>query len=217
MGKHKMYQGKTAVFVGDSITFGLGLQKGEKTYWKILKDTLGFSCVIGCGVSGSCVSNKSLFSVEPPNLIQRLKDIPSGDITLLLMGVNDYNFDTPIGEISQEEDVSYYGAWNVVLKQLTQEKKHGKIVLITLAPHCRPVENEVGLTAEDYIAPIWQLGEKFNLPVMDLNAMLKADFTLKNKDKYLPDGLHPNQEGQLLIAQKIQQWMEENADKILGK
>ena len=47
------WSGRSAVFVGDSITAGTGT---AKIYYEYLKETFGFSSVTAMGVPGSCIS-----------------------------------------------------------------------------------------------------------------------------------------------------------------
>ena len=52
------YYGKSAVFVGDSITYGEGTSVGSR-YWELLKSSLNLSSVTGMGVPGSSISARS--------------------------------------------------------------------------------------------------------------------------------------------------------------
>lgn len=46
------YEGQTAVFLGDSITFGYGLQEGEHPYPELVSRALGFQSYDNDGISG---------------------------------------------------------------------------------------------------------------------------------------------------------------------
>ncbi len=210
------WKGKTAVFVGDSITFGAGCD-GQK-YWEILKDELGFSQVTGMGVNGSCISEQSDYGTERNPLINRYQDIPEVDLIQIFMGTNDYGHGTPLGNIDDTTDVSFYGALNVILPSLQQKYPTARIVVVTplhrynanagateltydYLPH--PV---TGKTLADYVDALKEVCQRYSIPVIDLFNISGINPSVESmKDMYMPDGIHPNAKGHELIANLMKQ------------
>ena len=56
VAEENLWNGRSAVFVGDSITAGTGT---AKTYYHFLEEALGFGSVTAMGVAGSCISAAS--------------------------------------------------------------------------------------------------------------------------------------------------------------
>ncbi len=92
-------KGKTLCFLGDSITFGVGVKAGER-YFDILEKEIGFKAY-GFGVDGAKYIN--LYSQAQKMHEMLDKNI---DAIFIFAGTNDYNGSTPIGDwydYSQEE------------------------------------------------------------------------------------------------------------------
>ena len=58
------YAGKTVTFIGDSITYGIGLENLTNQYWLHLQNNLALGMVQNKGVSGSCVSTQGTRGFE---------------------------------------------------------------------------------------------------------------------------------------------------------
>ena len=205
------WTGKTAVFVGDSITKGSGCD-GQK-YWELLKDELGLAEVVGMGIGGSCWSAKSDYGNNNTPLINRWNTIPEADLIQIFMGTNDYGHGTPLGTIEDTTDVSFYGALNVILPALQQKYPKSRIVVVTplhrynadtiyqdlnydYEPH--PVS---GKTLKDYVDAMKEVCERYSIPVIDLFSTSGLNPIVSSiKEMYMPDGLHPNAEGHKLMA-----------------
>lgn len=220
------YQNKTAVFVGDSITYDNGSNDGTR-YWELLKKSLQLSEATPMGLIGSSVSMTNIYGLAVMPLRFRYGEIPEADIIFIFMGTNDYGHETPLGTIEDSEDTSFYGAWNYIIPRLQKRRPNSKIVLITPTPRygliTSPTNNEpftydylpnpAGYSLPDYVNAIKDIGAKYSLPVIDLYAELSPKLDLsKSEDKsaYFPDGLHPNTAGYKLIADIIEQYLIEN-------
>ena len=206
--------GKTAVFVGDSITYGVGTEEGKR-YWELLENELNLSSVTGMGISGSCISAQSDYGTRNTPLINRYNNIPNKDLIVVFMGTNDYGHETPLGTITDEEDISFYGALNVIIPALKEAHKNSRIVFVT--PMHRygfgksnitgnsftydNVKNGVGYTLKDYVDAIKEVCDSYSIPVIDLFSVDNLDpSNVDIKNKYFPDGLHPNSEGHKIMA-----------------
>ena len=206
------WSGRSAVFVGDSITAGTGT---TKTYYQFLEETLGFGSVTAMGVAGSCVSAASDYGQSNQPLINRYQSIPSADLIVVFMGTNDYGHETPLGSVEDTQDGTFYGALNTIIPALVAKHTSSKIVFVT--PLHRygfgtskilgtqftydHIPNGVGATLGDYVDALKTVCANNGVSVIDLH----TEYTLDPADadvrtNYMPDGLHPNAAGHEVIA-----------------
>ena len=122
------WHGKSAVFVGDSITAGSGT---EKIYYQYLSEVLGFGSATAMGVAGSCISSASDYGQSNQPLISRYESIPSADLIVIFMGTNDYGHETPLGTAADTQEGSFYGALNTIIPSLVEKHASSKIVFVT--------------------------------------------------------------------------------------
>lgn len=208
------YVGKSTAFVGDSLTYGIGLETQGNQYWVQVEEALQFGATHGMGISGSCVSTKSTRGYERSPLALRYENIPKVDMIFIFMGSNDFGCDVPMGKITDNTDVSFYGAWNMVLTKLKDKFPETKIVLMTPVPRYSMTENKLGLKLDDYVAAIKEIAEKYELPVMDLYTLTADIFTEDAIEELMPDKIHPNEEGHRLLAEIVKKWLVDNQDTI---
>ena len=122
------WSGRSAVFVGDSITAGTGT---TKLYYRFLEEGLGFGTVTAMGVGGSCISAASDYGTGNQPLINRYQNIPSTDLIVIFMGTNDYGHETPLGSVGDTKDGTFYGALNTIVPTLVAKHTSSKIVFVT--------------------------------------------------------------------------------------
>ena len=210
------YEGKSVTFIGDSITYGIGLENQTNQYWTYLQKNLKLGLVQNAGVSGSCVSTQGTRGFERQPLAMRVNSIYRADIFVIFMGTNDFGCDVPIGTMDDTQDVSYMGAWNFVLNSLKQRHPDAKVILMTPLPRYSKKINALDLKLDAYVDAIKEIAQVHNLPVIDLYTIMADEFTEANCETYMPDKLHPNEAGHELMARRIQAWLEENAELVLG-
>ncbi len=205
------WKGRTAAFLGDSITAGMNTSEG-KGYWDYLGEILGLKESIAYGVAGSCISATSDMGTGIAPFCERYKDIKrDADLIVIFGGTNDYGYNTPLGDENDKTDVSFYGALYEMLTGLKAE--HPKAVIVFMTPLHRvefgglsvdKQKNDAGYTLYHYIDAIKKQCENLEIPVIDTNTvygMNPADKFVKNN--YLTDGLHPNEEGHKILAERI--------------
>lgn len=206
------WHGKSAVFVGDSITAGSGT---EKIYYQYLSEVLGFGSATAMGVAGSCISSASDYGQSNQPLISRYESIPSADLIVIFMGTNDYGHETPLGTAADTQEGSFYGALNTIIPSLVEKHASSKIVFVT--PLHRygfgtskilgtqftydNIPNGVGATLEDYVNALKAICAANSVSVIDLYTECTLDPTDSAvRASYMPDGLHPNAAGHEVIA-----------------
>ena len=211
----ELWKNKSAVFVGDSITYGAW---SDAKYWEILDENINFSTVTGMGVSSSCISATSDYGTKNEPLINRYTTIPDADLISIFMGTNDYGHETPLGTIEDSTDISFYGALNIIIPQLKNAHPNSRIVFLTpIHRYGRGtsgilgtdytydyINNGVGANLGDYVNAIKEVCAKYSIPVIDLYTLYDLDVTDENiRTQYMPDGLHPNAEGHQILADII--------------
>ena len=206
------WSGKSAVFVGDSITAGSGT---SRIYYQYLRESLEFGSVTPMGVAGSCISAASDYGHSNQPLIDRYQNIPSGDLIVIFMGTNDYGHETPLGSVTDTQDGTFYGALNTIVPDLVASHADSKIVFVTplrrygfgtskilgTALTDDSIPNGVGSTLADYVQAIKTVCANYDVPVIDLYtecALDPSDPAVRTT--YMPDGLHPKDAGHELVA-----------------
>ena len=211
---YSKWEGKKAIFIGDSITAGSGTSAGNR-YWEILGNKLGFGEVIGYGIAGSCISTTSNYGMGNSPIVNRWETIANSnldaDLVFIFAGTNDYGHLTPIGQSTDTTDVSFYGALNIILSGLKEKLPNATIVYMT--PLHRYgfggftydyIDTSAGANLEDYVNTIKDVCNKYSIPVID--GFNIPNFNPSNatvKAAYFPDGLHPNAKGHAYLVNKI--------------
>ncbi|SHN55766.1 Lysophospholipase L1 [Paenibacillus sp. ov031] len=209
------YEGQKAVFLGDSITFGYGLQEGEHPYPELVCSALGFQSYENHGISGSSVADGGF---EP--MCNRIGQMHAeADVIFFMGGRNDFSSGmTAFGDISTSLNSkdTFYGALKHIAEELIQRYPTKLIVFLT-PPHgsSEAVPEDLPNTVtrriySDYVAAIREVASLYSIPVCDLWNIAGIQPLLPvHKDLYftgdngVPDGLHPNQAGHERIASRI--------------
>lgn len=201
-------KGKKINFLGDSITEGGG-------FINIISKRTGAICR-NYGVGGTRIARQTV----PSDIRQYDMDFclraeemnPDADIVVVFGGTNDYGHgDAPIGEPSDQTEYTFYGALNVLFTRLKQKYPSATIVVITPtrrendeSPRGEGGKKYDAATLKEYSDIIKEVAGKFGLNILDLNSYSEYnpnDGELKKK--YTLDGLHPNDAGHALIADKL--------------
>lgn len=204
----------TWMTIGDSITYQdekeykRGPNKGEAAigYQTVVKKKIDTIIIKNKGFSGLALTSgkRSLYS----NVIDINYD--GIDLVTIFCGTNDFKLNKPIGEISRSNfnEETFIGAFNNLINKIKISNPKIRIVLLT--PLQRDNDyysiystNEVNHKLNDYVNAIKNIGDFYNLQVVDFYE--DSDFTFKNLNKYSLDGLHPNNRGYEIIGRKILQ------------
>lgn len=204
-------KGKKIAFLGDSITEGHGVADAKDIYWNVLGRQTGAE-VFGYGIGGTRIAaqRQRIEPIDELHFPARVEDmIPDADVVVVFGGTNDFGHgDAPLGTMADRTEDTFYGACHVLMEKLICRYPNAQIVVMT--PLHRVSEddmpfNERGLrcccTLKGYVQVIREVAEYYGTPVTDLYATcpIQPRVELLRK-KYMPDGLHPNEAGHLLIA-----------------
>ena len=209
-------EGKIINFLGDSITEALGVSDQSKTYYARLKEKYGLKKVNGYGISGTRFAEQitpSEYEFYDRYFASRVDEMTDADAVVVFGGTNDFGHgDAPIGEFADRTPKTFYGACHDLFRRLI-EKYPGKPIVIMTPLHRREeddvrVKHGVSVTLKTYVNIIREVAEYYSLPVCDMfknSGMQQAIPVIK--EKFMPDGLHPNDAGHELIAERLGEFL----------
>lgn len=211
-------KGKKINFLGDSITEGWGTSDPSNVFHQVMKKTYGLAEARNYGVGGSRIAKQidpSSDPLEEWDFCYRAERMDKdADIIVVFGGTNDYGHgDAPIGTFADRSRTTFYGACHQLFSYLMSEYPEAVIVV------CTPLHrlNEEKDNGDDnhqksyhygnlrrYVDIIREVAEYYAVPVIDLykNALIQPDVEV-NRVKYIPDGLHPNDAGHAIMAERI--------------
>lgn len=212
-------EGKKINFLGDSITWGVGTGGEEHTFWSVLGARTG-ATVRGYGISGTRIARQHNCQWDQDNqhYVARVDTMDAdADVVVIFGGTNDWGHgDAPIGRPEDREDTTFYGAMHALCRKLIERYPTAVIVFMTPLHRVgddRPQYNDVGMrldvTLEEYSRIITEVANYYALPVMDARHISGMQPEIEsNRARYMPDGLHPNDAGHLLLADRLQAFLE---------
>ena len=213
-------KGLKIAFLGDSITEGVGTSSLEKIYHSVLKKEAELASALNYGVSGTRFARQiNLAGDEDKELDNNSFSIrfetmdDTADVVVVFGGTNDYGHgDAPMGCFDDRTPYTFYGACHYLFSGLVKKYLGKPIVIMT--PLHRIEETIITKKREckrlkEYVKVIREVAEYYSLPVLDLYATSSIQPTIDVvKEKYMPDGLHPSDEGNALIAARLKSFLE---------
>ncbi len=208
-------KGKKINFIGDSITQGVGCADKANIYVNRLERDCEFAVARNYGVSGTRIAEQNLGyfgDYHASNFggsfcARYLKMDDDADIVGVFGGTNDYGHgNVPIGELGDTTPFTFYGACYTLFGGLIT--KYPNALIFAMTPIHR-VGDKVpgqynGKPLSAYVNAIKKVAEYFAIPVLDLYSMsgIQPDFPIV-RERLCPDGLHPNDAGHKLIADRV--------------
>ncbi|MBE6598290.1 MAG: SGNH/GDSL hydrolase family protein [Ruminococcaceae bacterium] len=204
-------KGKKMVVLGDSITEGRGTSCPEALYHALVGKWGECREVVNHGISGTRFAKQ--IHPEPEgsthdlDFCLRVNELDEdADIVIVFGGTNDYGHgDAPIGQFFSRDPYTFYGAAHYIMTRLHQ-RFPGKTVVIMTPLHrvneFAPDSN--GESLRTYVNIIREVAEYYAIPVLDLYATSGIQPALDcNREMFCPDGLHPNDAGHVLLAERL--------------
>ena len=202
-------------FLGDSITEGTGTSGPDTRFHALIAKKYGL-VARNYGIGGTRIAHQMTPSANPRwdlSFCDRFSQMDDdADLVVVFGGTNDYGHgDAPIGTPDDRDPSTFYGGCHFLMKGLIE--KYPESVIVIMTPLHRAVEERVRegetLRLQRYVEIIREVAEYYSLPVMDLWAKSgiqpKVDVI---KQKYCPDGLHPNDAGHVILAERIGNFLE---------
>lgn len=209
-------KGKKINFLGDSITEGHGTSDwATKPYHQLLKESVGLAEARNYGSGGTKIARLPVvtdhqfdqdFNLRAPSMDK------DADAVVVFGGTNDYGHGTiPLGTFEDRDVHSFFGGLHTLCQYLIKEYVGKTIVFMTPIHRLQEakLESEISNPLQSFVEAIRQVCEYYSIPVLDL---YKESGMHGNMwawcEKYMPDGLHPNDEGHKIIAHKLQKFLE---------
>lgn len=206
-------KGKKVAFLGDSITAGVGVSDLAYSY-PLVFEKLAECEVFVDGISGSRIAPQKATDREigsNKHFIMRAPFLPAdADMIVVFGGTNDFGHgNAPFGEFEDRTADTFCGAMHTLCQTLIQT--HPKATVIFITPLHRTTEdyevNEIGLPREkliSYVEMIRRVCAYYDFPVLDLYALSGIQPAVpENRERYMPDGLHPSNAGAEKIAKLL--------------
>lgn len=205
-------------FLGDSITEGAGTSSHDKMFTMLIEREYGAICQ-NYGIGGTRIARQKTPTEEKwdRDFISRVPEMDNdADIVVVFGGTNDFGHgDALLGTMSDRTPYTFYGALHCLYTALTE--KYPDVPVVILTPLHRLNEDSpkgdnkpapVG-TLKEYVNIIREVAEYYSFPVLDLykESGLQPKVPLIQQ-KYVPDGLHPNDDGNAILAHKIAHFLE---------
>ena len=205
-------------FLGDSITEGAGTSSPDKMFTMLIEREYGAICQ-NYGIGGTRIARQKTPTKEKwdRDFISRVPEMDNdADIVVVFGGTNDFGHgDAAIGTMSDRTPYTFYGALHCLYTALTE--KYPGVPIVVLTPLHRITEDvPTGdnkpapvATLKEYVNIIREVAEYYSFPILDLykESGLQPKVPIIQQ-KYIPDGLHPNDDGNAILAHKIARFLE---------
>ncbi len=207
-------QGLKINFLGDSITEGHGCSCEETKFTSLIAEKYG--AITRCyGIGGTRLARQTKPSDNPrhdldfPSRVTEMD--PDADLIVIFGGTNDFGHgDAPFGDFSDRTADTFCGALHELYVSLLE--KYPEAVIMVMTPLHRSTEdipNMHGKVLKEYVDMIRKAAGYYSLPVLDLYATSGIQPAVPvMKDKFMPDGLHPNDAGHVILTGKIAKFIE---------
>lgn len=192
-------------FLGDSITFGYGLANYKTDRFSSLVEKNTGALTVNYGVSGSSIALDLNRAVEDCFVTRQKEMEGNADIVVIFGGTNDFGHGmAPLGTLSDEDYTTFYGALHTLYRAVIKDNPHAIVVVITPLHRAYETRNNRGESLKQYVEIIREVAKSYSFPILDLFDEYGVDVTNPAEIKrYLPDGLHPNETGHIILADKI--------------
>ena len=183
----------TYVAFGDSITYGIdGVDWGlmAHPYPNLVTETLGFHKLVNKAVSGATFCENSLGRKNMTQVI--LSYTGEADVISLMLGVNDFYANLPLGTAESRDNTTVYGSLHLISQYLTTHYADSFIFYMTPFPAKKgPYANGQGYKLEDVANAIKEVAAEYGIPVLDTFTLSKYEKVEMNSPN--SDGVHPSQ------------------------
>jgi lysophospholipase L1-like esterase len=198
-------------FFGDSITEGVGASNLELRYASQVGKMLGAE-VINYGIGGTRLARQLIQSSSSHahdidfNMRTILLD-KTADKIFFFGGTNDYGHGVaPLGNVGDYDEFTFHGAVNKLFSTLIG--MYGKDKIVIILPLKRYGMNDIpnaktGKYLVDYVEIIKYYVDLYGLKYLDLFNDCFDEPTTNEYSEFFADGLHPNDNGHKIIAEKI--------------
>ena len=213
-------------FLGDSITAGTGVTDPSACRYDNRLAAICNLSVNNYGIGGTRLAHQ----IHPSNNPRcdlcfcgraYIMDT-TADMVIVYGGVNDYlHGDAPFGQIGDTTPATFCGGVYFLMNFLRNTYENKPVIFLTparcylnqtvddLAVSTMKDNCETGKPLLSYVEVILETAKKFHFPVLDLYHNLGIDpHDPKQCDAYTVDGLHFNDAGHAIIAQRLKDFID---------
>lgn len=207
---------KNVVFIGDSITEGITSAVDQNgnfvSYVTYANSYLHFQRVLNHGKGGRMFS---AYGGEDFSLALNFGNVTNvdSDIIVVFAGINDYLADVSNKRFGNAKDVlstaGYCGSVRYFMKQLKEYYGDREVFFVTMynmskKSTCAYTDYNGQPTLGDFMKVERELAKEFGFHVIDLYDIGFMDCSTKESaDYYLRDGLHPKDNGNIVLGEHI--------------
>lgn len=169
----------------------------QETWWYRTAEMLNGRICVNNSWSGSRVVDPQTWQVRPYNL--HTDDGQRPDIILVYMGVNDYATNVRI-----DGDGGFAQCYDELIKAICGQYPEAAVFCCTVFSDWKHIAadiNTLGSSVSDYNQIIKATAEKYAVSLIDLCAC--SGINKENMRAHTVDGLHPNADGMMRIADTI--------------
>ena len=201
-------------FLGDSITQGAGASCVATQYVSLVGEMLG--CVArNYGEGGTRIAKQTVpseLAIFDRDFLMRSELMEKdADMVFVFGGTNDYGHgDAELGDIDSMDEYTFCGAVNSLIAKLSAI--YGKEKLHFILPLHRYNEDNLygegnkkkaGAPLSTYVALLKEILQKQGIPTLNFEKEFPIPAVNDGTDGLTVDGLHPNDTGHRLLAEKI--------------
>ncbi len=200
-------------FLGDSITEGVGVTSPDKKYVEVFAREYGPLITRNYGISGTRFAHQLVATVDNPSydrdFCSRVALMDSdADFVIVFGGINDFGHgDAPFGKFEDCTPYSFYGASHTLMRSIKERFPTATVVFMTplhSTPDMRPGKEPI----LKYRDAICKTAAFYNIPILDLYSDEQLQPTTPSlREKYVPDGVHPNDDGAEIIAKRLGEFL----------
>lgn len=215
-------EGKKINFLGDSITEGCGTSGREACFTELLKNKYQLAAARNYGIGGTRYARQIVCADERVDTgdfcARALTMDPDADVVVVFGGTNDYGHgDAPFGKPEDRTEMTFCGACHVLFARLKARFPEAVILIVTPI-HRTNDESPAGdgrkqvprPALKEYVRAIRETAPLYGLPVLELfdtGVLDPNDPTIL--EGFVPDGLHPNDAGHVVLAEQIGGYLEQ--------
>lgn len=194
------WQGKKWYVFGDSNS---AEQNGTKAYHSVIAKQI--NCFVSkFAYGGAGYVAKGSTGTYPKIMEQIAQADGNADLITVLAGGNDYAVGTPLGNIGNGDNTTFYGAVEEVITTLIAKYPTKTIAVFTQFRREVETANSAGVTVKQQVDATLEVCGKYAIPCFDLyrNSNIYP-WNSVYKSTYMLDSVHLNNLGQEKLAPKI--------------
>ena len=200
------------LFLGDSITEGVGASEPSKKYVEVAKQMLGCDAR-NYGISGTRIARQKIYGSTTAfdwDFQQRAMIMDKdADLVFVFGGTNDFGHgNSEFGECNSTDPYTYHGGINNLCDYLISTYTKERLCFLLPLRRCDET-NERGLNLVEYVDILRTELAKRGINYIDLYKNGLAQPASRTPDEYFADGLHPNDKGHAYLAGKVAEYVKE--------